>query len=192
MRIDQLLWALPLALLLACGAPSVSGVEGEQAEAAGLMLALPAWESAWVDGELQRPPGVFGQYLDAARVLVQMDPETVRRAMAEVLAWAEAHDRVAHGDLQARLYVLNRLLFVIPPDLVEPERRLAGWRSIPPVGDRYRAKPLAWPVQVDGAGRVVGLETHKAPTWYRAIEEFDEFRGRFEWRRAEALGVTGR
>jgi len=128
----------------------------------------------------------FQRYLAAARELASAKPESIERGYSAALDWAE---KQGFGrQLQYNLYVLNRLLFVLPK--TEP---LDGHRSfITEPGTRLPPPTVAhvqWPVKVDVKGRIEGIAPPMSfvISAYDAVGEFQHFQAHHARREADQL-----
>ncbi len=171
--------------LTACGglssrAPLSDLPAGDAQEAAVLISELPPWDPPGFEHTPEQLAHARWAWLTTGRTLVGLDLDAVRDGMAHLLDWTARHEPGTHEQLDRDLFALNRLLFAIPPTRVEPDRTNVGWKRIPPSSRiSHRSKPLLWPVIVDEQGRVIGLHDGPEPSWYRPLEEFDDFRARF-------------
>lgn len=192
--LGRLRWSLLIAgvCLLACGGPRArlldeTDAEGETALALQLIAELPSW---WATRPLHAQsltPADVRTYADAARTLRTLDPESVRAAYVELMAWLDRQDPGTRREIGADLYVLDRILFAVPDRVSSSEARyfVDHARQLPP-----RPMPevvnLRWPVVLDAQGAIVGIEPMSAGPMlvgpYRALEAFDHRRAVYGFR----------
>lgn len=179
-------------VLLACGGPRArmldeTDAEGETALALQLIAELPSW---WKTRPLHAEGFAAADvraYVDTAQTLRGLDPENLRAAYVELVAWLDRQDAGTRREVGADLYVLDRILFAVPDGVPSSEARYFADHARPlPPQPMPAVLNLRWPVVLDAQGAVLDIE----PMWtgpalvgpYRALEAFDHRRATYGFR----------
>ncbi len=128
-RRRSLPYALMALLLLACGGPrsrmlSETEAEGEVERALELIAELPSWYGTRTfDVSRHFTDADVRAYVETARALRALEPESVRTAYQLIMDWAHGEGIHPADVFSADLYVLNRILFAAPEKVPQAEAR---------------------------------------------------------------------
>lgn len=181
------------ALLCACGGPrermvAEADAEGEVEQTLELIAALPPWRrTRSANAEYQFGESEVRVYVDSARVLSGFDPANVSAGIELAMAWANREGSGVAFELEADLYVLNRVMFAVPERIPLEEARFFVnlGRRLPPRPPKPYFEPLP-PVVVDATGAIADIApVHASVTLvsrYRAVEEFEHLQATYGFR----------
>lgn len=135
-------------------------------------------------------PYEAGADCDLLAALVQLDRlgnAEVRTIVAKLMEQPDAYD---FQNIRMKVFVLNRLVFDIPPE--------TSWRDVPRVigamGPAEGTDSAIWPLMFFDGGKRARIASrspgYAGPLMYKGVEEFDAFAAKFSRRDLSKLIIS--
>lgn len=153
---------------------------------------VPDWQD---DSRNWRKPGSVpfdAAAFKTAAIKMARAPQCVHRAVLESYMRAYGEDSEADDAKISGLFVLMRVLFVLPTHYTKGDGRNFAWFDHPPRGTDG-AYDMSWPVHEDPSGSVLEIDRCRGASMaggglrYNAVREYEYFAERFPLRSLAAI-----